>query len=332
MSIFVTGAAGFIGFHLSKKLLDEGFEVKGFDSLNNYYDINLKEARLNYLKQHKNFSFTKGNLEDNELLSNVIDNNIDTIYHLAAQAGVRYSLSNPTSYVDSNLLGFVNLMETIKLTESVKHTIFASSSSVYGLTKNEIFKETDEVNHPVSLYAASKRANELFAHSYSNMYGMPLTGVRFFTVYGPWGRPDMALFKFTKAILENKPLDLFNNGSMSRDFTYVDDIVEGLFLLKNKIPSKSSKEKLTCDVGYAPYSLLNIGSSSPIDLMSFVNIIEEKIGKKAILNPKPMQKGDVERTFADTDKLFELTGFKPKTTVVEGVSRFVDWYLEYYKK
>ena len=332
MSIFVTGAAGFIGFHLSKKLLDEGFEVKGFDSLNNYYDINLKEARLNYLKQHKNFSFTKGNLEDNELLSNVIDNNTDTIYHLAAQAGVRYSLSNPTSYVDSNLLGFVNLMETIKLTESVKHTIFASSSSVYGLTKNEIFKETDEVNHPVSLYAASKRANELFAHSYSNMYGMPLTGVRFFTVYGPWGRPDMALFKFTKAILENKPLDLFNNGSMSRDFTYVDDIVEGLFLLKNKIPSKSSKEKLTCDVGYAPYSLLNIGSSSPIDLMSFVNIIEEKIGKKAILNPKPMQKGDVERTFADTDKLFELTGFKPKTTVVEGVSRFVDWYLEYYKK
>ena len=332
MSIFVTGAAGFIGFHLSKKLLDEGFEVKGFDSLNNYYDINLKEARLNYLKQHKNFSFTKGNLEDNELLSNVIDNNIDTIYHLAAQAGVRYSLSNPTSYVDSNLLGFVNLMETIKLTESVKHTIFASSSSVYGFTKNEIFKETDEVNHPVSLYAASKRANELFAHSYSNMYGMPLTGVRFFTVYGPWGRPDMALFKFTKAILENKPLDLFNNGSMSRDFTYVDDIVEGLFLLKNKIPSKSSKEKLTCDVGYAPYSLLNIGSSSPIDLMSFVNIIEEKIGKKAILNPKPMQKGDVERTFADTDKLFELTGFKPKTTVVEGVSRFVDWYLEYYKK
>ena len=332
MSIFVTGAAGFIGFHLSKKLLDEGFEVKGFDSLNNYYDINLKEARLNYLKQHKNFSFTKGNLEDNELLSNVIDNNTDTIYHLAAQAGVRYSLSNPTSYVDSNLLGFVNLMETIKLTESVKHTIFASSSSVYGLTKNEIFKETDEVNHPVSLYAASKRANELFAHSYSNMYGMPLTGVRFFTVYGPWGRPDMALFKFTKAILENKPLDLFNNGSMSRDFTYVDDIVEGLFLLKNKIPSKSSKEKLTCDVGYAPYSLLNIGSSSPIDLMSFVNIIEEKIGKKAILNPKPMQKGDVERTFADTDKLNELTGFKPKTTVEEGVSRFVDWYLEYYKK
>lgn len=332
MSIFVTGAAGFIGFHLSKKLLDEGFEVKGFDSLNNYYDINLKEARLNYLKQHKNFSFTKGNLEDNELLSNVIDNNTDTIYHLAAQAGVRYSLSNPTSYVDSNLLGFVNLMETIKLTESVKHTIFASSSSVYGFTKNEIFKETDEVNHPVSLYAASKRANELFAHSYSNMYGMPLTGVRFFTVYGPWGRPDMALFKFTKAILENKPLDLFNNGSMSRDFTYVDDVVEGLFLLKNKIPSKSSKEKLTCDVGYAPYSLLNIGSSSPIDLMSFVNIIEEKIGKKAILNPKPMQKGDVERTFADTDKLFELTGFKPKTTVVEGVSRFVDWYLEYYKK
>ena len=332
MSIFVTGAAGFIGFHLSKKLLDEGFEVKGFDSLNNYYDINLKEARLNYLKQHKNFSFTKGNLEDNELLSNVIDNNTDTIYHLAAQAGVRYSLSNPTSYVDSNLLGFVNLMETIKFTESVKHTIFASSSSVYGFTKNEIFKETDEVNHPVSLYAASKRANELFAHSYSNMYGMPLTGVRFFTVYGPWGRPDMALFKFTKAILENKPLDLFNNGSMSRDFTYVDDIVEGLFLLKNKIPSKSSKEKLTCDVGYAPYSLLNIGSSSPIDLMSFVNIIEEKIGKKAILNPKPMQKGDVERTFADTDKLFELTGFKPKTTVVEGVSRFVDWYLEYYKK
>ena len=332
MSIFVTGAAGFIGFHLSKKLLDEGFEVKGFDSLNNYYDINLKEARLNYLKQHKNFSFTKGNLEDNELLSNVIDNNTDTIYHLAAQAGVRYSLSNPTSYVDSNLLGFVNLMETIKLTESVKHTIFASSSSVYGFTKNEIFKETDEVNHPVSLYAASKRANELFAHSYSNMYGMPLTGVRFFTVYGPWGRPDMALFKFTKAILENKPLDLFNNGSMSRDFTYVDDIVEGLFLLKNKIPSKSSKEKLTCDVGYAPYSLLNIGSNSPIDLMSFVNIIEEKIGKKAILNPKPMQKGDVERTFADTDKLFELTGFKPKTTVVEGVSRFVDWYLEYYKK
>ena len=332
MSIFVTGAAGFIGFHLSKKLLDEGFEVKGFDSLNNYYDINLKEARLNYLKQHKNFSFTKGNLEDNELLSNVIDNNIDTIYHLAAQAGVRYSLSNPTSYVDSNLLGFVNLMETIKFTESVKHTIFASSSSVYGFTKNEIFKETDEVNHPVSLYAASKRANELFAHSYSNMYGMPLTGVRFFTVYGPWGRPDMALFKFTKAILENKPLDLFNNGSMSRDFTYVDDIVEGLFLLKNKIPSKSSKEKLTCDVGYAPYSLLNIGSNSPIDLMSFVNIIEEKIGKKAILNPKPMQKGDVERTFADTDKLFELTGFKPKTTVVEGVSRFVDWYLEYYKK
>ena len=332
MSIFVTGAAGFIGFHLSKKLLDEGFEVKGFDSLNNYNDINLKEARLNYLKQHKNFSFTKGNLEDNELLSNVIDNNTDTIYHLAAQAGVRYSLSNPTSYVDSNLLGFVNLMETIKFTESVKHTIFASSSSVYGFTKNEIFKETDEVNHPVSLYAASKRANELFAHSYSNMYGMPLTGVRFFTVYGPWGRPDMALFKFTKAILENKPLDLFNNGSMSRDFTYVDDIVEGLFLLKNKIPSKSSKEKLTCDVGYAPYSLLNIGSSSPIDLMSFVNIIEEKIGKKAILNPKPMQKGDVERTFADTDKLFELTGFKPKTTVVEGVSRFVDWYLEYYKK
>ena len=203
-------------------------------------------------------------------------------------------------------------METIKLTESVKHTIFASSSSVYGFTKNEIFKETDEVNHPVSLYAASKRANELFAHSYSNMYGMPLTGVRFFTVYGPWGRPDMALFKFTKAILENKPLDLFNNGSMSRDFTYVDDVVEGLFLLKNKIPSKSSEEKLTCDVGYAPYSLLNIGSSSPIDLMSFINIIEEKIGKKAILNPKPMQKGDVERTFADTDKLFELTGFSQR--------------------
>lgn len=332
MSILVTGAAGFIGFHLAKKLLDEGHEVKGFDSLNNYYDINLKEARLNYLKQHENFSFTKGNLEDSESLFKVVDKNIDTIYHLAAQAGVRYSLSNPTSYVDSNLLGFVNLMETIKKIGSIKHTIFASSSSVYGLTKNEVFKETDEVNHPVSLYAASKRANELFAHSYSNMYQMPLTGVRFFTVYGPWGRPDMALFKFTKAIIENKPLDLFNNGNMSRDFTYVDDIVEGLFLLKNKIPFKSLEDQLACDEGYAPFTLINIGCSNPIDLMRFIEIIEEKIGKKAILNPKPMQKGDVEKTFANTDKLNELTGFKPKITVEEGVSRFVDWYLEFYKK
>ncbi len=331
--ILVTGTAGFIGFHASLRLLERGDEVVGLDNLNDYYDVNLKYARLDQLKAHKNFRFVQMDLADRDGMPQLFaEEKFDRVLNLAAQAGVRYSLKNPHSYVDSNLVGFVNILEGCRH-NNVEHLTYASSSSVYGLNTTMPFSIHHNVDHPVSLYAASKKANELMAHTYSHLYDLPTTGLRFFTVYGPWGRPDMALFLFTKAILEGKPIDVFNYGKMKRDFTYIDDIVEGVIrVLDNTAVSNPNWRGDQPDPGTscAPYKLYNIGNNNPVELMDYIGAIESALGMTAEKNMLPIQPGDVPATYADVDDLVADVGFKPETSVQEGIARFVEWYRQYY--
>ena len=335
MTILVTGAAGFIGFHLCNSLLKDGERVIGFDNLNNYYDPELKKARLKILsKFDKNlFTFIKGNLEDKEVIKNLFSKNEPkVVINLAAQAGVRYSIENPYAYVDSNIVGFINILEECR-NNNIDHLIYASSSSVYGGNKKMPFSEAHNVDHPVSLYAASKKANELMAHTYSHLFNLPSTGLRFFTVYGPWGRPDMALFLFTKSIIENKAIKVFNNGKMIRDFTFIDDIIESIKRLIKKPPTKnniSDIENLKPDNSWAPYKIFNIGNSNPVPLMKFILTLENELGIKATKEYLPIQPGDVASTEADTNSLEEWVNFKPNTTIEDGISKFVNWYKEFY--
>ncbi len=320
--ILVTGAAGFIGFHLAHALCSAGNQVLGIDNMNDYYDVNLKQARLSELKKHNSFEFQKLSLEDNDGMAAMFEAfKPDIVVNLAAQAGVRYSIDNPRSYVTSNLDGFINILEGCRH-HSVKHLVFASSSSVYGANKKIPFSETDNVDHPVSLYAATKKSNELMAHAYADLYGIPCSGLRFFTVYGPWGRPDMAYFKFTKAILNGDPIEVFNHGDMKRDFTYIDDIVEGIERLISHLPQG--------DAGSAPYKIYNIGNNQPEQLLDMIGILEKALGKKAVTKMKPMQLGDVKETYADIDALQAAVGFKPSTSLKDGISHFVKWYQKYY--
>lgn len=334
MKILLTGSSGFIGFHLAKKLLSMGHEVIGFDDMNDYYEPSLKEARLGKLIPHKQFKFYHADLVDRNKIATVFsENQIDIVVNLAAQAGVRYSIENPYVYIDSNIVGFINVLEMCRQ-HNVKHLLYASSSSVYGANTTLPFSVHDTVDHPISLYAATKKANELMAHTYSSLYNLPTTGLRFFTVYGPWGRPDMALFKFTKKIIEGQPIDIYNNGKMMRDFTYVDDIVESISRLVHKpaVPDPNwSGKNPDPGTSYAPYKVYNIGNNSPVNLMDFIAAIEEKLGKVAVKNFMPLQEGDVPATYANVDDLFREIGFKPKTSIKEGVGKFVDWYLAYYQ-
>jgi UDP-glucuronate 4-epimerase len=331
--ILVTGAAGFIGFHLCKSLLDLGNEVVGIDNLNEYYDVNLKLDRLKKFDGHKNFKFVKTDLKERELVTRTFsDERFDAVVNLAAQAGVRYSIVNPHAYIDSNIVGFLNIIEGCRHTK-VKHLVFASSSSVYGANTKMPFSVHHNVDHPVSLYAATKKANELMAHTYASLYNLPCTGLRFFTVYGPWGRPDMALFLFTKAILEGKPIDVFNYGKMQRDFTYIDDIIEGVVRIIERIPQPDSDwngNNPDSATSYAPYKLYNIGNNNPVELMRFIEVLEDCLGKKADMNLLPLQQGDVPATYADVDDLIKDVGFKPATTIEDGIKEFVKWYKEYY--
>jgi len=332
MKIFITGSSGFIGFHLCKKLLDKGHNVCGFDSMNTYYDIRLKKARYEILNEYKKFSFVKGKVENQKILSKLILKfKPRVIIHLAAQAGVRYSIENPKVYLDSNIVGTFNIIEAAKKIK-VKHLLIASSSSVYGANKNLPFKEIDKTETQLSIYAATKKSTESIAHSYSHIWKVPTTVLRFFTVYGPWGRPDMALFKFTKGILNKKKIDIYNQGKMYRDFTYIDDIVDGVCLLINKAPNLNRVKKFTNDSlsSVAPFRILNIGNTQKIYLLDFINALEKEIGLKALRNYKPMQKGDVLMTLSDTSLLKKLTGYKPKTNYKVGIKKFLDWYLKYY--
>jgi UDP-glucuronate 4-epimerase len=390
MRILVTGAAGFIGFHLAKRFLDRGDLVVGIDNLNDYYDVSLKKARLAQLEPYDNFTFLKIDIADRDAMEKLFKNHeFDRVVHMAAQAGVRYSLKNPHAYVQSNLVGFLNVLECCRRqwsgneeaekqrsTEAEKglggevisaslplcfsaskHLVFASSSSVYGLNTKMPFSVRDNVDHPISLYAATKKGGELMAHAYSHLYGIPTTGLRFFTVYGPWGRPDMALFKFTRAILEGSPIDVYNEGKMRRDFTYIDDIVEGVVRVTDSIPSPLVGEACpersrrgqgegnpidsrftihnsrTLDPGTstcAPYRIYNIGNHSPIELMDFIRALEHALGKKAKMTLLPMQPGDVPATYADVDDLMRDVGFAPKTLIQDGIRKFIDWYISYY--
>ena len=331
--ILITGAAGFIGFHLSKKLLDQGCTIIGLDNLNDYYDPSLKQARLDQLLPYASFTHVNIDLADRSAMEALFSKyRFDAVMNLAAQAGVRYSLKNPHSYVNTNLVGFLNVLEGCRHTH-VQHLVFASSSSVYGANTNMPFSVHDNVDHPVSLYAASKKSNELMAHSYSSLFGLPCTGLRFFTVYGPWGRPDMALFLFTKAILEDRPIDIFNNGNMKRDFTYIDDIVEGVTRVIHKLREPDpawSGNKPDSATSYCPYRLYNIGNNSPVELMHYIETLKRCLGKKAKKNFLPMQKGDVPATCADVNDLEREVDFKPNTPIETGISNFVDWYLELY--
>lgn len=333
MKILVTGAAGFIGFHLSKRLAERGDTVIGIDNLNDYYDVNLKLARLKTLEPLNNFSFEKIDLADREAMQQLFTENVfDVVVNLAAQAGVRYSLENPHAYMDANIIGFCNVLEGCRH-HGVKNLVFASSSSVYGANEKQPFSESDNIDHPLALYAASKKANELMAHSYASLYNLPCTGLRFFTVYGPWGRPDMALFKFTKNMLDDKPIDVYNHGDMIRDFTYIDDIVDGITLtIDNPATPNPNWSGKTPDpaTSYAPYRIYNIGSSRPVKLLDFIEALEKSLGKKAIKNNMPMQAGDVPSTFADTSSLTNDYGYKPKRSIEEGIEAFVQWYLKYY--
>lgn len=334
MKILVTGAAGFIGMHTSLRLLARGDEVVGVDNLNDYYDVRLKEARLARLQEHQGFRFHKLSVEDREGMAALFrDEQPQRVIHLAAQAGVRYSLTNPHAYIDANLQGFLNILEGCRH-NGVEHLAYASSSSVYGGNTKMPFSEHDNIDHPVSLYAATKKANELMAHTYSHLFRLPTTGLRFFTVYGPWGRPDMALFLFTKAILEGKPIDVFNHGKMVRDFTYIDDIVEGVIRVCDK-PATASDEFDSSNpdpaTSNAPYRVFNIGNSQPTPLMDYIHALEQAIGKEAKKNFLPMQPGDVPATNADTSELDAWVGFKPGTPVREGVKRFYAWYQAHYE-
>ena len=338
MKVLVTGSAGFIGFHLTKKLLERGDIVCGLDNLNSYYDIKLKEDRLNEIYKISReikgkFKFYKINLEDNESLKDVFDKfKPERVVNLAAQAGVRYSLENPSAYIQSNLVGFGNILENCRNTE-VEHLVYASSSSVYGGNTNFPFSEKDGVNHPVSLYAATKRSNELMAHTYSHLFKLPASAVRFFTVYGPWGRPDMALFLFTKAILKNEPINIFNNGEMIRDFTFVSDIVNSLVKLLDKVATPSEdfdSNKPDPSTSWCPHRIFNIGNSKPIKLMQYIDCLENQLGKKAKKIFLPMQKGDVKVTSSNCNALEEWIDYKPSTMIEEGIQHFVKWYRGYY--
>ncbi|MDJ0713163.1 MAG: NAD-dependent epimerase [Prochloraceae cyanobacterium] len=332
--ILVTGAAGFIGFHLADKLLARGDEVIGIDNLNDYYDVSLKKDRLAELEGKNNFYFEKIELSDRAKIENLFAQfQPEKVAHLAAQAGVRYSLQNPHAYIDSNLVGTANILEGCRH-NGVKHLVFASSSSVYGANKKQPFSVSDNVDHPLSLYAATKKSNELMVHSYSHLYNIPATGLRFFTVYGPWGRPDMAMFIFTKAILEERELKVFNYGKMRRDFTYIDDIVDGIIRVLDKIPQPNPNwSALNPDpsISSAPYKIYNIGNNKPVELLHFIEVIEASTGKKAIKNLLPLQPGDVIETYADIEDLTRDTGFTPQTPIEVGIPRFVDWYRSYYK-
>lgn len=329
----VTGAAGFIGFHLSQKLLMMGEEVLGIDNLNDYYDVKLKQARLAKLENHNNFQFDKLDISDRTSIAKLFaDYSPSKVIHLAAQAGVRYSLSNPYAYVDSNLVGFLNILEGCRHTE-VKHLVFASSSSVYGANTKKPFAVDDNVDHPISLYAATKKASELMAHSYSHLYNLPTTGLRFFSVYGPWGRPDMALFLFTQAILSEQPINVFNRGKMQRNFTYIDDVIEAIVRVQDKIPQPNldaAKFTLSPSTSHAPYRIYNIGSEKSVRLDDFIEVLENYLGKKAKKNLLPLQPGDVPEADADVKDL-EQFGFKPSIPVEVGIPRFVDWYRSYYQ-
>lgn len=333
MHILITGAAGFIGAALAERLLARGDEVVGIDNLNDYYDVSLKQTRLARLSGHERFRFERLDIVDRPAMERLFrEQSFDAVMHLAAQAGVRYSIENPAAYIDANLVGFGNVLEGCRRS-GVKHLVFASSSSVYGANTKLPFSEHDNVDHPVSLYAATKKANELMAHCYAHLYGLPCTGLRFFTVYGPWGRPDMALFKFTKGILEGKPIPVFNHGKMIRDFTYIDDIVEGVVRTIDR-PARSDPhwngERPDSATSYAPYRIYNIGNNRPVELMRYIEVLEQCLGKKAILELLPMQPGDVPATYADTRDLEHDVGFKPSTPIETGVARFVEWYKKYY--
>lgn len=334
MKVLVTGAAGFIGFHLSSRLLSQGHEVVGLDNLNDYYDVSLKQARLKQLEGHSNFRLVKADLADRTKMEEVFRNDqYERVFHLAAQAGVRYSLTNPHVYIESNLVGFLHILEGCRHAQ-VPHLIYASSSSVYGANTQMPFSVHDRVDHPVSLYAATKKANELMAHTYSHLYRIPTTGLRFFTVYGPWGRPDMALFLFSKAILTGKPIELFNFGKMERDFTYIDDIIEGVVRVGEKIPAPDpnwSSRNPDPATSSAPYRIFNIGNNNPVALLKLLDTLEQCLGKKGERRLVPIQPGDVPATYADVDDLMKEVGFKPATPIEEGVRRFVDWYRGYYR-
>jgi len=332
MAILVTGAAGFIGYFLSLRLLEAGEQVYGIDSLNSYYDVALKQGRLAQLQNFEKFTFEKMDLSDRSAIATLFaQNEFSCVVNLAAQAGVRYSLENPLAYADSNLLGFINILEGCRHS-GVGHLVFASSSSVYGKNKKVPFATEDQVDHPVSLYAATKKANELMAHSYSHLYDLPTTGLRFFTVYGPWGRPDMAYFKFVDAIAQNRPIDVYNHGQMKRDFTYVDDVVEGIIRVMKKPQTKVTPAEAEAQgrETTAPYKIYNIGNHSPVTLMDFIATIEQALGKTARKNMMPMQPGDVPATYADVQSLMDDVGFKPKTPLSVGIQKFVDWYKDYY--
>ena len=334
MNIIVTGAAGFIGMHVSKKLLDDGHNVTGIDNLNTYYDQTLKQNRLNCLSGYKNFIFYEQDIADkNTIMEIFLEANAECVINLAAQAGVRYSLIDPDTYGSSNLVGFLNILEACR-NYKVSHLIYASSSSIYGSNEEKPFKETHNTDHPISLYGATKKANEIMAHSYSHLFKIPTTGLRFFTVYGPWGRPDMALFKFTKAILENKPIDIYNHGNMVRDFTYIDDVVHAITKLVS-IPATTNTnyntQKPDASTSNSPWRIFNIGNGNPTPLMDYISAIEKTLGKEAQKNFLPVQKGEVLETFSDTQSLENWTGIKPGTSVMQGVKNFVEWYLSYYK-
>lgn len=332
--ILVTGAAGFIGFHLSLSLLAKGFEVYGLDNLNDYYDQRLKHSRLDILKKSNQFQFIELDLTNKPKLTSLFEEKkFEYVANLAAQAGVRYSLTNPDVYVESNIQGFLNILECCRL-HGVSHLLYASSGSVYGANKTMPFSVHDNVDHPLSLYAASKKANELMAHAYSSLFNLPTTGLRFFSAYGPFGRPDMAMFIFTRAILDGKPIDIYNHGSMKRDFTYVDDIAEGVSRLVKHIPAPNADwdgSAPDAATSFAPYRVYNIGNGNPVDLMYAVGVLEEKLGKKAVKNYMPLQAGDIPGTFADVEDLWRDVGFRPEVKIETGISRFVDWYLDYYK-
>ncbi len=333
MKILVTGAAGFIGSALALRLLERGDAVVGIDNMNDYYDVRLKQARLDRTMGNPRFQFHKLDIVDREGMASLFhEKKFDAAMHLAAQAGVRYSITNPEAYVDANLVGFGNILEGCRR-NGVKHLVFASSSSVYGANTRLPFSEHDNVDHPVSLYAATKKANELMAHSYAHLYKLPCTGLRFFTVYGPWGRPDMALFKFTKGIIEGTPIPVFNNGKMVRDFTYIDDIVEGVVRTIDHAAQPDpawSGDKPDPARSYAPYRIYNIGNNQPVELMRYIEVLEKSLGKKARLDMLPMQDGDVPATFANVENLENDVGFRPRTSVEHGIARFVEWYKSYY--
>jgi len=334
MRVLITGAAGFIGSTLTHRLLDHGHEVVGIDNLNDYYDVRLKQARLDPLLSRAGFRFEKLDIVERKAMSELFAaGKFDAVVHLAAQAGVRYSIENPLAYIDSNVVGFMNVLEGCRHSR-VGHLVFASSSSVYGANTRLPFSEHDNVDHPVSLYAATKKANELMAHTYAHLYGLPCTGLRFFTVYGPWGRPDMALFKFTEGILAGRPIPVFNRGEMVRDFTYIDDIVEGIVRVIGLPAAPApgwSGDRPDPATSYAPWRVFNIGNSQPVKLMRYIEVLEQCLGRKAIVELLPMQPGDVRATIADVSDLEQTVGFRPRTAVEEGVAKFVDWYKSYYQ-